>query len=104
MLSGGMIEEVAALPPEETNALKAIGVPQVRDYLAGMASLGETEEAIVIATRQYAKRQMTWFRREKGFQTICPDGVSSDTALVQQTLALFPCLHLSPPSVPSSLI
>jgi tRNA dimethylallyltransferase len=103
MLRGGMIEEIAALTQTSigTNAQKAIGVPQVRDYIAGKASLLATEEAIVIATRRYAKRQMTWFRREKGFQTICPEGDSSDTVLVQQTLALFPCLLQPPPSVPS---
>ena len=64
MLAQGAIEEVTALPPEATTASKAIGVSEIRDHLAGKLSRDETLELITIATRQYAKRQRTWFRKE----------------------------------------
>lgn len=65
MLSGGAIEEVARLEGIQGNWEKAIGVKEIRRHLAGEISLAECEELIVFATRQYAKRQETWFRREK---------------------------------------
>lgn len=65
MLKEGAIEEVAALPPEAVSAAKAIGVPEIRAHLAGDLTRDECEERLVITTRQYAKRQRTWFRREQ---------------------------------------
>lgn len=67
MLQEGAIEEVAALNPAELSptAAKTLGLPQVLDYLAGRLSRGNLAAAISLATRQYAKRQRTWLRREK---------------------------------------
>ena len=65
MLRSGAIAEVEALPPEAATASKAIGVTEIRRHLAGETDLADCEERIVIATRRYAKRQRTWFRREK---------------------------------------
>ncbi len=67
MLAQGLIEEVRrleleALPPDAP-CRQAIGYKEVFDYLAGTASLNETAARIKIATRHYAKRQLTWFRR-----------------------------------------
>jgi len=78
MLASGAIEEVAALGEVSLTACKAIGIREIRDHLEGRLTLDQSREAIVIATRQYAKRQATWFRRETCFQTICLD--SSSTA------------------------
>ena len=65
MLSSGAIEEVAALPTASVTCEKAIGVKQIRAHLAGKINLEECTELIAAATRQYAKRQRTWFRKEK---------------------------------------
>jgi len=70
MLSGGAIEEVARLEGIQGNWEKAIGVKEIRRHLAGEISLAECEELIVFATRQYAKRQETWFRREKWLKLV----------------------------------
>jgi tRNA dimethylallyltransferase len=64
MLAGGAIEEVAAMAGITTNASKAIGVAEIRRLLHGEITRDQCEELIVAATRQYAKRQETWFRRE----------------------------------------
>jgi tRNA dimethylallyltransferase len=45
-------------------ALQALGYRQVADYLRGARSLPETIALVKIRTRQFAKRQMTWFRRQ----------------------------------------
>lgn len=65
MLDGGAIEEVAALKQVSPNCEKAIGFREIRSLLAGEIDRATCEELINAATRQYAKRQETWFRREK---------------------------------------
>jgi tRNA dimethylallyltransferase len=67
MMSEGAIEEVKILLDLGLNknlpAMKAIGVSQILAMLVGEISKGEAIELSVIATRQYAKRQRTWFRK-----------------------------------------
>ncbi len=71
MLESGAIEEVKNLTNASETCVKAIGVRQIRDYLEGILTLDECEERIAAATRQYAKRQRTWFGKEK-WLTPCP--------------------------------
>jgi tRNA dimethylallyltransferase len=68
MLDGGAIEEVAAVTEVSANCEKAIGFREIRALLAGETDLASCEERINAATRQYAKRQETWFRRETWLQ------------------------------------
>ncbi|MEM5473524.1 tRNA (adenosine(37)-N6)-dimethylallyltransferase MiaA [Hoeflea sp. AS60] len=70
MVEQGALDEVKKLisldiPPQHP-AMKAIGVSQISDYLAGLHSLDRAVELASTATRQYAKRQMTWFRNQLG--------------------------------------
>ncbi len=68
MLDGGAVDEVKMLLSlnlkPEMPAMKAIGVPQIAAMLAGTMSKDEVIETASAATRQYAKRQMTWFRNQ----------------------------------------
>ncbi len=68
MLAGGMIEETDALLkrgfPETAPGLTGLGYPRVIDFLKKKMSRGELLQSIVQDTRQYAKRQMTWFRNQ----------------------------------------
>ncbi len=66
MVRNGVLDEIAALPPADPNltALKALGVPQLRAALAGEIAMEEAVRLAKTATRQYAKRQMTWFRNQ----------------------------------------
>ena len=50
--------------PVDAPVLRAIGVPEMRDLLAGTIGDAEAVETGAAATRQYAKRQYTWFRRQ----------------------------------------
>lgn len=67
MLRDGVADEVAALEglTLSTTASKTLGLSQVQDYLKGRLTASELVSAISLATRQYAKRQRTWLRREK---------------------------------------
>lgn len=66
MLRSGAIEEVAALEGVALSptAAKTLGLDLIRSYLAGSLSRRELTPALALATRQYAKRQRTWLRRE----------------------------------------
>jgi tRNA dimethylallyltransferase len=65
MLDSGAIEEVAGLKDVSGNLEKAIGFREIRSLIAGKIDRTTCEDLINAATRQYAKRQETWFRREK---------------------------------------
>ena len=65
MLAGGALEEARAMLPRWNPALlssKAIGAPELIAHLRGEMTLDEARQAAVIATRQFAKRQRTWFK------------------------------------------
>lgn len=67
MLEGAWQEEVARLiaeVPPEAPAWKSSGYGAVRALVEGRASHAETRERVTIETRQYAKRQRTWFRNQ----------------------------------------
>ena len=68
MLEGGAIDEVASLGDLSPGLEKAIGLREIRRHLAGEISRDECAGLIDAATRQYAKRQETWFRRESWLQ------------------------------------
>ena len=78
MLESGAIEEVAALKNPSVTCEKAIGIPQIKSYLAGEIDLSECKDRIAAATRQYAKRQRTWFSKEN-WLTPCP--IDPDTVV-----------------------
>jgi tRNA dimethylallyltransferase len=65
MLDGGAIDEVAAHNDVSNTCGKAIGFREIRSFLTGETDRAACGEKINAATRQYAKRQETWFRREK---------------------------------------
>ncbi len=68
MIEQGMIEETQALLsqgfPETCPALTGLGYPRVIAYLKGKLSKDECLKLLIQDTRQYAKRQMTWFRHQ----------------------------------------
>ena len=76
MLEFGALEEVRAMQDRYDPSLpscKAIGVPELMRHLNGGCTLEEATEAAAVATRQYAKRQRTWFRRRmKDWQRVAP--------------------------------
>lgn len=67
MLDAGWVEEVRALMrhvPTDAPAWNATGYDAIRQVVAGTLSLAGAREQVIIATRQYAKRQRTWFRHQ----------------------------------------
>lgn len=68
MISSGLVDEVKALIDRGYNkdmvSMQGIGYKEIIEYLNGETSLDEAIEKIKLGTRHYAKRQMTWFRRD----------------------------------------
>ena len=64
MLENGAIEEVASATEMSLTAAQMIGVPEIRKFLAKEISLEECLRMVQSATRQYAKRQITWFKKQ----------------------------------------
>jgi len=68
MVKQGLIEEVKSLLPyRELNALNTVGYSELFDYFDGKTSLDEAVLLIKQNTRRFAKRQLTWFRKDKDF-------------------------------------
>lgn len=74
MLDGGVLAEIAALTHVSSNCEKAIGCREILSLLAGEVDRATCEDLINAATRQYAKRQETWFRREQWLMPYHPEG------------------------------
>ncbi len=73
MIQHGLVAEVKSLLPyRNLNALNTVGYSEIFEYLDGKLSLPEAVERIKINTRQYAKRQMTWFKKDKEVKWFSP--------------------------------
>ncbi len=74
MMEQGLLDEVKALVPYRTyNALQTVGYRELFEHLDGNCSLEEAVNQIKTNTRQYAKRQMTWFAKDNGIQWKSPN-------------------------------
>jgi len=67
MFEHGVIEEVRTAGVTSATASQMIGLREIRELLAGKKSLPQCVAEIQQATRRYAKRQLTWFRRQTNF-------------------------------------
>ena len=70
MFRHGVVEEVRTLGKLSATAEKTLGLAQIRQLLAGEITRAECISAIQQATRRYAKRQLTWFRRQLIFEPL----------------------------------
>ncbi|MEQ1677319.1 MAG: tRNA (adenosine(37)-N6)-dimethylallyltransferase MiaA [Chitinophagaceae bacterium] len=68
MLAMGLMDEVRSLSAyRHLNALQTVGYAELFDHLDGETTLQQATDNIKTHTRQYAKRQMTWFKKDKEF-------------------------------------
>jgi tRNA dimethylallyltransferase len=74
MIDQGLVEEVKGLLSyRRHNALQTVGYKEIFEYLDGFCSLDEAIMNIKTNTRRYAKRQLTWFRKDPSIQWTDPD-------------------------------
>ena len=74
MMEQGLLEEVRSLLPyQHLNALQTVGYKEMFAFFNGETTLPEAVESIKQNTRRYAKRQLTWFRKDIAFTWLPPD-------------------------------
>lgn len=73
MMEAGLLEEVRSLIPyQHLNALQTVGYKELFTHFNSEISLAEAIENIKTSTRQYAKRQLTWFKKDKEYNWFEP--------------------------------
>ena len=78
MMEKGLLKEAeTVLKSNQKTASQAIGYKELIPYLDGQSTLSEAVENIKMETRRYAKRQLTWFRRDKRAQWLFVDDYES---------------------------
>jgi tRNA dimethylallyltransferase len=74
MMAQGLLDEARQLYPyRHLNALNTVGYKELFDYFEDKHTLDEAVEKIKSHTRQYARRQLTWFRKEKEYNWYSPE-------------------------------
>ena len=87
MLENGLVGEVKAnYQNHDKNALNTVGYKEIFEYLDGNYTLQEAIEKIKINTRRYAKRQMTWFRKDPDIEWIKPENLKDPEELIKTIL------------------
>ena len=88
MLRDGLIDEIKALLaegiPEKCTAMQAIGYKEFVDALAGRCSMETAAALVQQSSRQYAKRQLTWFRRNKDIHWLCRESGEKTEEILQK--------------------
>jgi len=86
MLDTGLIEEVEKLKDmgltKEYNSMQGLGYKEILDYLNGIVTLDEAINILKRDTRHFAKRQLTWFRREREVSWINKEDFNCDESLI----------------------
>ena len=92
MLEEGLLDEIQMLLargiPEKCTAMQAIGYKEFIDYLAGRCSLEEASDLVKQASRHYAKRQLTWFRRNKAIHWLRREKGQTTSEIVAAALRI----------------
>ena len=85
MLQDGLVEEVSSLKGyRDVNALQTVGYSEIFEQLDGRVSLADAVEEIKKNTRQYAKRQMTWFKKDKEINWVNAKETSEILSMAQK--------------------
>ena len=87
MVSECLLEEARAMyPKRHLNSLNTVGYKELFEHFDGKATLNEAIEHIKINTRQYAKRQMTWLRKNNDYQWFTIDEIPEMINYIKSTI------------------
>jgi len=87
MIASGLVDEVRGLLPcRHLNALNTVGYKELFVYLEGKCTLQEAVEKIKANTRQYARRQITWLRRDKEYHWYHPEQKEEIIKLITESI------------------
>jgi len=78
MMAGGLLEEVKTMYPKRSlNALNTVGYKELFDYIDGRWPLEEAVERIKGNTRRYARKQLTWYKKDNQIRWFHPDEITT---------------------------
>lgn len=84
MMEQGLLDEAKSVYPyRHLNTLNTVGYKELFDYLDGKCTLEQAVEQIKTSTRQYAKRQMTWLRKNNDYQWFTIDQIDEMTEYIK---------------------
>jgi len=90
MIKEGLVEEVEALLNmgygRELTSMQALGYKEIADYLQGALSKEEAVRILKRDTRHYAKRQLTWFRRDRRIYWVNVDNFHEDVVILENII------------------
>ena len=87
MISDGLVEEARSVYHKRNlNSLNTVGYKEMFQYFDGDISLNEAIEQIKISTRQYAKRQMTWLRKNNDYRWFSIDEIPKMIEYIQSVI------------------
>ena len=90
MLQNGLLDEAKDFYniPADKTACQAIGYKELAPYFDGEKSLDECLEKLKIETRHYAKRQLTWFRKNENINWVYPDDFENVNDMYEHTFKI----------------
>ena len=91
MLENGLVDEVKSLKEKYSvfpTAMQGLGYKEVVEYLENLISYEEMEDKIKKESRHYAKRQLTWFRKNKDIIWLkSEDGIDKNIIIIQKNMS-----------------
>lgn len=90
MIENGLLDEAEEFynTDSQTTACQAIGYKELAPYFNGEKSLAECLESLKIETRHYAKRQLTWFRKNENINWVYPDDYENTYEMLEYVFSL----------------
>ncbi len=87
MISEGLIQEAESLlPHRHLNALNTLGYKEIFEFLDGKTNLSQAIENIKTGTRRYAKRQLTWFKRDEEINWFLPENTDAIIRFIESKI------------------
>jgi tRNA dimethylallyltransferase len=87
MFANGLFEEAKSLYPSKTKlALQTVGYKEIFDFIDGKQDLLRTKELIKQNTRNFAKRQLTWFRKDNEINWFSPENITAITSHISSKI------------------
>jgi tRNA dimethylallyltransferase len=85
MMNEGLLEEVLSVNKfRNVNALNTVGYKELFNYIDGIWSLEEAVERIKGNTRRYARKQLTWYKRDPQMRWYHPDNIDNMLTYISQ--------------------
>ena len=85
MMKKGLLKEVTSLVKfQTTNALQTVGYKEIFSFLNNECALEKAVEKIKQNTRRFAKRQLTWFRKDKDIKWFEPNQIVEIKKLISE--------------------